>query len=142
MNRTNYCKCQSHFDVRCVCPPKSLSFVVCPQKINTAVWYLENDGLTEDEDWETTLRSILEEEIIKTRVYSDNDIEQIIEQIKENKKEYEDDSDYETESSISSEEYITEGEVDDFLIHRDEDEQYFKTEGCDYKINSDNFVEK
>lgn len=156
MNKLNNCNCQPHFDVRCKCSPNSVGFAVCPEKVNTAIWYLENDGLTEDEGWEDMIEAILQEEYINIRKYSDKDIKDIIDGIKENK--LDDDSDYETESSISSEEFITEGELDDFLLHRDEDEKnilenekvkpekdddgYFSLKDCDYKINKHNLVEK
>lgn len=93
---TSNCNCQRHFDIRCVCHPRSPGFINCPQKIPTAVWYLQNDGVFEEDDveWKETVEAILEDDTWSRngedyKVYSQSDIDEIIniieEDIKENK---------------------------------------------------------
>jgi len=42
-NTTRKCNCQSHFDIRAVCEPKSRKFRYCPNRAYTLFWMLGND---------------------------------------------------------------------------------------------------
>ena len=79
------CACQEHWDIRRRCSPNEPSFLTCRVKISAAVWHLQNDCVCEDEDWEDMLRSILEAEEVKARVYTDEEIDAIVEHIKDEK---------------------------------------------------------
>eukprot|EP01050_Picozoa_sp_SAG11_P028261 SAG11_NODE_7488_length_1137_cov_2.144509_2_plen_82_part_00 len=76
------CACQEHWDIRRRCSPNSFSFVKCKVKISTAVWHLQDDCVCEDDEWEEGLRSMLEAEEVKARVYTDEEINAIVKHLK------------------------------------------------------------
>ncbi len=58
---TSACTCTPVDDIRYVCQPNDPDFKHCSARFHTLSWMFENDCLLEEDDWESTIDSIMYE---------------------------------------------------------------------------------